>query len=118
MPSRPRHVGGQQINMLSHDCRGRDTVCSVADRPCPDADSSGQMGPCPLAARCPSPCPSRILSFAFPNSQATLAYSMHPSWKQWAEQVAASLAIIRQEHPAVEFHRVIQAVDDDFPQFL
>jgi len=51
-------------------------------------------------------------------AEVTLAYSMHPSWKQWAVQIAASLEIIKQRHPDVVVHRVIQAVDDGAPQLV
>jgi hypothetical protein len=48
--------------------------------------------------------------------EMTIAYPMHPSWKQWAVAAATTIDILKREHPDVFVHRVIMAVKEDAPQ--
>ncbi|KAL1521777.1 hypothetical protein AB1Y20_021430 [Prymnesium parvum] len=44
--------------------------------------------------------------------QATLEFTMHPSWRFWAEQAAEVLAILKERHPDLVVQKVIVATMD------
>eukprot|EP00966_Prymnesium_polylepis_P014578 336552-Prymnesium_polylepis.1 len=44
--------------------------------------------------------------------EATLEFTMHPTWKQWATQAAEVMNILKERHPDITLSRVIEAVSD------